>query len=34
MRPLLVTASPADGRQNASVPCLRMYERISLCDLF
>jgi hypothetical protein len=31
MRPLLVTASPLDGDQNANDHCLRFYENIFLC---
>jgi len=32
MRPLLVTASPVDGHQNANVHCLQINENIFLCQ--
>jgi len=32
MRPLLVTASPTVGRQNANVRCLQIYKSIFLCQ--
>jgi len=31
MRPLLVTASPIDRHQNASIHCLQIYENIFRC---